>query len=145
MSSRLFPFPSVPKFKGELKMPFTKSQPENLSDLRDLASGWEKIVPRRAVGEEGLGLDLACEAIAILTVDVGQAVVQGTSAGVLQIHFERLGDQQPCPPLLAPRSHPPNYPNNPNPHGSRGYHRVRRTSRVTAQREGPRRTAATRF
>ena len=29
-------------------MPFTKAQSENLSDLRDMASGWGKVVSRRA-------------------------------------------------------------------------------------------------
>jgi hypothetical protein len=106
MSSRLFPFPSVPKFKDELKMPFTKSQPEALSALRDLASGWEKIVTQRAVGDEGPGLDLAGEAIAFLIVDVGQDVVQGIIAEALQIPFQRLGDQQPYPHCSRPGSVP---------------------------------------
>ena len=44
MSSCLSRFSSFPKFKDELAMPFTKSQPEDLSELRDLAYGWGKVV-----------------------------------------------------------------------------------------------------
>lgn len=97
MSRRLSRFPSFPKFKDEPTMPFTKSQPEDSSELRDLAYGWGKIVTRRAFGEEGPGLDLDFDAIESLAVDIGQAVIQGTIEEVLKIQSQRLGAQQPCP------------------------------------------------
>ena len=97
MSRRLFHFPSVPKFKDELNMPFTKGQPEDLSELRDMAYGWGKIVSRRAYGDEGPGLDLDFDSIESLAFDVGQAVIQGTIEEVLRVQLQRLGDQQPCP------------------------------------------------
>ncbi len=48
MSRRLSHFLSLPKFKDEHTMPFTKGQPEDLSELRDMAYGWGKVVSRRA-------------------------------------------------------------------------------------------------
>jgi hypothetical protein len=44
-------------------MAFTKSQPEDLSELRDLAYGWGKVVTRRAFGEAGPCLDLDFDSI----------------------------------------------------------------------------------
>jgi hypothetical protein len=97
MSSRLSQFPSFPKFKDEHTMPFTKGQSDDLSDLRDMAYGWGKIVTRRAYGEEGPGLDLDFNSIESLAVDMGQAVIRGIIEDVLQNQFQRLGDHQPCP------------------------------------------------
>ena len=45
MSRRLFHFALFPKFKDEHTMPFTKGQPEDLSNLRDMAYGWGKLFP----------------------------------------------------------------------------------------------------
>ena len=78
-------------------MPFTKSQPEDLSKIRDLAFGWGKIVTRRAYGDQGPGLDLDFDSIESLAVEIGQAVSQGTIKEVLQTQFKLLGDHQPCP------------------------------------------------
>ena len=85
-------------------MPFTKSQPEDLSELREMAYGWGKIVTKRAFGDEGPGLDLDFDEIESLAVDIGQAVIQGTIEEVLMIQSQRLGAQQPCPQCgrLAP-------------------------------------------
>ena len=66
-------------------MPFTKSQSDDSSPLRDLAYGWGKIVTRRAYGEEGPGLDLDFDSIESLAVDIGQSVLQGTIEEVLQL------------------------------------------------------------
>jgi len=78
-------------------MPFTRGQSDDLSELRDMAAGWGKIVSRRAYGEEGPGLDLDFDSLESLAVDIGQAVIQGTIEEVLRIQFQRLGDHQPCP------------------------------------------------
>lgn len=78
-------------------MPFTKSQPQALPELRDLAYGWGKIVTRRAYGDQGPSLDLDFDSIESLAVEIGQAVTQGTIQEILQIQFERLGVCQPCP------------------------------------------------
>src|ERR1700677_164529 len=97
MSSRLSQFSSFSKFKDEQSMPFTKSQSDDPSDLRDMAYGWGKIITRRAYGEEGPGLDLDFDSIESLAVDMGQSVSRGTIEEVLRAQFQRLGDHQPCP------------------------------------------------
>jgi hypothetical protein len=97
MSSRLSQFSSFSKFKDEQSMPFTKSQSDDPSDLRDMAYGWGKIITRRAYGEEGPGLDLDFDSIESLAVDMGQSVIRGTIEEVLRAQFQRLGDHQPCP------------------------------------------------
>jgi hypothetical protein len=78
-------------------MPFTKSQTEDLSELREMAYGWGKIVTRRAFGAEGPGLDLDFDAIESLAVDIGHAVIRGTIEEVLTIQSQHLGAHQPCP------------------------------------------------
>ncbi|MBV8383149.1 MAG: hypothetical protein JOZ63_11110 [Planctomycetaceae bacterium] len=78
-------------------MPFTKAQPEDLSQLRDLAYGWGTVVSRRAYGEEGPGLALDFDAIETLAVTVGQAVIQGAIEETLKTQCKLLGDHQPCP------------------------------------------------
>ena len=56
LSRSTFPDSSpIPKFKDEPTMPFTKGQPEDRSELRDLAYGWGKIVTRRALRRSGAG------------------------------------------------------------------------------------------
>ena len=83
-------------------MPFTKCQPEDRSDLRDLAYGWGKIVTRRAFGEAGPGLDLDFDAIESLAVDMAQALTRGTIEEILRTQFQRLGDHQLCPECARP-------------------------------------------
>ena len=97
MSRGLSHFASLPKFKEEHIMPFTKAQLEDSSDLRDMAYGWGKIVSRRAYGEEGPGLDIDFESIETMAVDIGQAVVRGAIEEALKTQLKLLGDHQPCP------------------------------------------------
>jgi hypothetical protein len=78
-------------------MPFTKSLPEDLSELRDLAYGWGKVVTRRAFGEAGPGLGLDFDSIETLAVEVSQALTLGTIEEILQTQFQLLGAEQPCP------------------------------------------------
>jgi hypothetical protein len=83
-------------------MPFTKSQPEDLSELRDLAYGWGKVVTRRAFGEAGPGLDLDFDSIEDLAIQVSQALTHGTIEEILQTQFQLLGAEQPCPQCSRP-------------------------------------------
>ena len=83
-------------------MPFTKCQPEDRSELRDLAYGWGKIVTRRAFGDAGPGLDLDFDAIETLAVEMAQALTRGTIEEILRTPFQRLGDHQPCPECSRP-------------------------------------------
>jgi hypothetical protein len=78
-------------------MPFSKSQTEDLSSLRDLAYGWGKVVSRRAYGDEGPGLDADFDSIESLAVEIGQAVIRGTIEEALKTQVKLLGDHQPCP------------------------------------------------
>jgi len=97
MSSRLFQFVLILKFKDELKMPFTKGQAEDLPNLRDMAYGWGKVVSRRAFGDEGPGLDIDFDSIESLAVDMGQQVIKRTVEEALKTQLKLLGDHQPCP------------------------------------------------
>ena len=78
-------------------MPFTKGQPEDLSDLRDMAYGWGKVVSRRAYGDQGPGLDIDFDSIESLAVEMGQAVIRGAIEQTLKSQLALLGDHQPCP------------------------------------------------
>jgi hypothetical protein len=86
-----------PKFKEEHIMPFAKAQPDESSQLRDMAYGWGKIASRRAYGDEGPGLDIDFDSMESLAVDVAQAVVRGTLEDILKTQLKLLGDYQPCP------------------------------------------------
>jgi hypothetical protein len=68
-------------------MPFTKSLPEDLSELRDLAYGWGKVVTRHTFGEAGPGLGLDFDSIETLAVEVSQALTLGTIEEILQTQF----------------------------------------------------------
>ena len=78
-------------------MPFTKSQSDDPSDLRDMAYGWGKVVSRRAYGDEGPGLDIDFDSIESLAIDMGQAVIKGAIEEALKTQWKLLGDHQPCP------------------------------------------------
>jgi hypothetical protein len=97
MSRGISHFAPLPKFKEEHTMPFTKAQPDESSELRNMAYGWGKIVSRRAYGEEGPGLDIDFESIETMAVDIGQAVVRGAIEEALKTQLKLLGDHQPCP------------------------------------------------
>lgn len=83
-------------------MPFTRAQSDDLAALRDMASGWGKIVCRRAYGDEGPGLDIDFDSIESLAVEMGQAVIQGAIVEALKTQLKLLGDQQPCPECHRP-------------------------------------------
>ena len=83
-------------------MPFTKSQPEDRSELHDLVYGWGKVVTRRAFGEAGPGLDLDFDSIESLAVAMAQTLTRGTIEEILRIQFQLLGDHQPCPQCSRP-------------------------------------------
>jgi len=78
-------------------MPFSKAQPEDLSNVRDMAYGWGKVVSRRAYGDEGPGLDIDFDSIETLAVDIGQAVIKGAIEEALKTQLKLLGDHQLCP------------------------------------------------
>ena len=72
---------------GGVRWPFTKGQSDDLSELRDMAYGWGKIVTRRAFGESGPGLDLDFDSIESLAVEMAQALTRGTVEEILKANF----------------------------------------------------------
>jgi hypothetical protein len=103
---------SAPRFCINLKagriMTRRRFTPQELDELRQLASQWGKIVARRAFGDDGPGLDVDFDALE----QIAQAAAAGLTEGTLQTLLERqaaaLGEQQPCPEcgrLCAVRRH----------------------------------------
>ena len=78
-------------------MPFTKAQPEDLSQLRDMAYGWGRIASRRTYGDEGPGLDIDFDSIETMAVHIGQSVTRGAIEEALNTQLKLLGDHQTCP------------------------------------------------
>ena len=71
--------------------------PQELQEVRQLASQWGKIVARRGFGDDGPGLDVDFDTME----QIAQAAAAGLTEGTLQTLLERqsaaLGEQQPCP------------------------------------------------
>ena len=78
-------------------MPRRHFTPQELQELRELATHWGKIIARRAFGDDGPGLDIDLDTME----QIAQAAAAGLNEGTLQILLEQqaeaLGDQQPCP------------------------------------------------
>ena len=78
-------------------MPRRPFSPQELQELRTLASQWGKIIARRAFGDAGPSLDIDLDAME----QVAQAAAAGLTEGTLQTCLEQqaqaLGPQQPCP------------------------------------------------
>ena len=78
-------------------MPRRQFTAQELQELRDLATGWGKIIARRAFGDDGPGLDIDLDTME----QIAQAAATGLNEGTLQILLEQqadaLGEQQACP------------------------------------------------
>ena len=76
--------------------------PRELQELRELATQWGKIIARRALGDDGPGLDIDLDTME----QIAQAAAAGLNEGTLQILLQRpaaaLGAQQPCPDCGRP-------------------------------------------
>ena len=83
-------------------MPRRQFTPQELQELRALASQWGKIIARRAFGDAGPGLDVDLDAME----QVAQAAAAGLTEGTLQTCLEQqaqaLGAEQPCPSCGRP-------------------------------------------
>ena len=83
-------------------MPRRQFTPQELQELRALASGWGKIIARRAFGDAGPGRDVDLDAME----QVAQAAAAGLTEGTLQTCLEQqahaLEDEQPCPACGRP-------------------------------------------
>jgi hypothetical protein len=71
--------------------------PEDLQKVRDLAAQWGTIVARRALGDDGPGLDVGLAAMEEVAAAAARGLTEGTLAHLLEQHAERLGAEQPCP------------------------------------------------
>jgi hypothetical protein len=83
-------------------MPRRHFTPQELQELRELATQWAKIIARRAFGDDGPGLDIDLDTME----QIAQAAAAGLNEGTLQILLEQqaeaLGEQQPCPDCGRP-------------------------------------------
>src|SRR5436305_345271 len=87
----------APNSSAGSTMPRRQLTPQQLQELRALASQWGKIIARRAFGDRGPGLDIDLDAME----QVAQAAAAGLTGGTLQTCLEQqaqaLGAERPCP------------------------------------------------
>ena len=71
--------------------------PEELDQLRSLASRWAKIVAKRAFGDDGPGLDVDFRTFEQIATAAAQGLTEGTLQLLLQQQADKLPHEQPCP------------------------------------------------
>jgi hypothetical protein len=71
--------------------------PEELQELRKLASQWAKIVSKRAFGDDGPGLDVDFRTFEQIATAAAQGLTEGTLQLLLQQQADKLPNEQPCP------------------------------------------------
>jgi hypothetical protein len=75
----------------------TRLKPEDLRNIRELATEWGKIVARRAFGPQGPGLDVDFTALEEVALEAARGLTEGTLAVLLEQQANALGGEQPCP------------------------------------------------
>jgi len=70
---------------------------EDLQQLRELARQWAKIVPKRAFGDDGPGLDVDFRTFEQIATAAAQGLTEGTLQLLLEQQADKLPEQQPCP------------------------------------------------
>src|SRR4051812_1586728 len=78
-------------------MPRRQLTPQELHELRSLASEWGKIIARRAFGEGGPGLDVDLDALEQAAQAAATGLTEGTLQTCLEQQAQTLGPKQPCP------------------------------------------------
>jgi len=78
-------------------MPRRKPSPEELQEIRGLASRWGKIVARHAFGEAGPGTDVDLDAMEQVAAAAAAGLTEGTLSTLLEQQAHLLGTEQPCP------------------------------------------------
>jgi hypothetical protein len=78
-------------------MATSKLTPEELQNIRDLASQWGKIVARRAFGEAGPGLDADLTTLEQVAAAAARGLTEGTLATLLEQQAQALPAESPCP------------------------------------------------
>lgn len=86
-----------------------KLTPQELQNLRELATQWGKIVARRAFGDAGPGLDVDLLALEQVAAAAARGLTEGTLAALLKLQAQALPPDQPCPDCgrLCPVGHEP--------------------------------------
>ena len=83
-------------------MPRRAFTPQELQELRALASQWGKIIARRAFGDDGPGLDVDLDAMEQIAQAAAAGLTEGTLQTCLEQQVQALGIQQPCPACGRP-------------------------------------------
>jgi hypothetical protein len=78
-------------------MPRRQLTPQQLQELRALASQWGKIIARRAFGDGGPGLDVDLDAMEQVAQGAAAGLTEGTLQTCLEQQAQALGAEQPCP------------------------------------------------
>jgi len=71
--------------------------PQDLQELRELASRWGKIVAQRACGNAGPGLGLDLAAMEQIAEAAARGLSEGTLATLLEQQAQALAADYPCP------------------------------------------------
>ena len=74
-----------------------KLSPQDLQEIRDLASRWGKIVSRHAFGEAGPGINVDLAAMEQVATAAAAGLSEGTLSTLLEHQAQLLGTEQPCP------------------------------------------------
>ena len=83
-------------------MPRRQLSPQDLQGIRDFAAQWGKIIARRALGDDGPGLDIDLDTMEQIAQAAAAGLVEGTLQNLLEQRADALGDQQPCPACGRP-------------------------------------------
>jgi hypothetical protein len=74
-----------------------KLSPQDLQEIRELASRWGKIVARHAFGEAGPGTDVDLDAMEQVATAAAAGLNEGTLGILVEQQAQRLGTERPCP------------------------------------------------
>lgn len=83
-------------------MPRRSFTPQELDELRALASQGGKIIARRAFGAQGPGRDVDLDAMEQIAQAAAQGLTEGTLQTCLEQQAQALGPTQPCPTCGRP-------------------------------------------
>jgi hypothetical protein len=74
-----------------------KLSPQDLQEIRELASRWGQIVARHAFGAAGPGVDVDLDAMEQVASAAAEGLTEGTLGTLLEQQAQLLGTEQPCP------------------------------------------------
>ena len=74
-----------------------KFSQEKIQELRDLATGWGKVVARRAFEDAGPDTSVDFQTMEQIATAVASALTQGILASLLEQQASTLAPEHPCP------------------------------------------------